>query len=103
MGKREYTPGCVLLLEGGPADITYFELRDLCSEYGNVRFVEFKKHRPHRKTLETSDSKTADASATTENADAEKDQDESKAENTKEEPAVADEAKDDVKVDTNEE
>merc|ERR1719396_323285 len=35
---REIQEGCIVVMEGLPADIAWHDLRDLLGEYGDVRF-----------------------------------------------------------------
>merc|ERR1712061_567188 len=38
--KREIQIGCVLIIQGVPEDFAYEDLREICNEYGDVRFLE---------------------------------------------------------------
>ncbi|CAE8737345.1 unnamed protein product, partial [Polarella glacialis] len=55
--RREIQTGCVLIVEGVPSDHSYEDLRDVLSEFGYVRFVEFLQKGPSSSAATSADAK----------------------------------------------
>mmetsp|Transcript_85322 Transcript_85322/g.198364 ORF Transcript_85322/g.198364 Transcript_85322/m.198364 type:complete len:601 (-) Transcript_85322:363-2165(-) len=53
--KREIQSGCVLVIDGVPADFGYEELRELLNEYGSVRFLELLRPKEANETAPDAD------------------------------------------------
>jgi len=89
--RREFTTGCVVIIDGVPSDYDYESLRDILSEFGDVRFVEMLRNRPSAPAAPA-----ADATQVESIKDKAEDKAEEKAEDKAEDKA---EAKPDSKVD----